>query len=397
MVNVDDGLGGLMSGRFRIFLVGVLSVLPAGVVGCRQTVQFAGAAVSQHPLRYVAPAADWRFAGLDARVPPRLRPGSYPSATRGVRFLGREDLGAHSYRFSTSEHSGIVYTCRAGHVDISHVRKGADWTGYIAAAVLDHLEHGRTVFEVKQVEPSLYRVVLTPPEGWYELDVTQRERIAKEVACDVGQYLAWTGLTWHEILTWFGYRSKVWQSEFPSAFSWEDSYSNLLGTHIAAGALRDSSRPFDEAVTALLDERLANLGAQSAEVTTEVTEALRGRWYSKRPFSTVISERNFDVGLDDGFVTPRLLPRVANCPAPAPWSLAVPALDSLDRYGFTMVVEIEPRVCEGPRILALLGFEKREMPRAFDPVVHFPRLIDHIEQDAVARGLSYTQGEAFGL
>ncbi len=386
-----------MSGRLRLFLAGGLSVLLAGAAGCRQTIRFAGAAVNQHPLRYVAPAADWRFEGLDARLPPRLRPGSYPSATCGVRFLGREDLGGHSYRFSASEHSGIVYTCRAGHVDISHVRKGADWTGYIAAVVLGHLEHGRTAFEIKQVEPSLYRVVLRTPAGWNELEVTQRERIAKEVACDVGQYLAWTGLTWHEILTWFGYRFKVWQSEFPSAFSWEDSYSNLLGTHIAAAALRDSSRSFDEAVTALLDERLARLGVQSAEVTTELTEALRGRWYSSRPFSTVISERNFDVGLDDELVTPRLLPRVAGCPAPAPWSLAVPSLNSLDRYGFTMTVEIEPRVWEGPRILALLGFEKAEMPRSFDPTVHFATLLDVIKEDAVVRGLSYAQGEAFGL
>ncbi len=385
-----------MSGGLRVCLVCTLSVFLLGAIGCRQTVRFAGAAVRQNPLRSIGPSADWTFNGLDARVLPRLRPGSYASATRGVRFLGAADLGPHSYRFSASEQSGIVYTCRAGHVDVSHVRKAADWTGYLAAVALENLEKGRTAFRVKQVEPSLYYIELTYPENWNDLDSAERERIAREVSCDLGQYLAWTGLTWHEILTWFGYRFKVWQSEFPSAFSWEDNYSNLLGTQIAVEALQDQTRPFSETVTHLLGARLAELGVQPAEMASETTEALRDRWFSDQWHYTWIYERNFDVGIDDGYVTPRLVPSLAACKEPEPWPLPVPALDSLARYGFAMRLEIEPRVWEERRIMTIVLPQYDGTTRRLDPAIHFPLLIGYIERDAVARGFSFAGGDAFG-
>ncbi len=378
-----------MSRTLHAILAGLLVVLSLTALGCRQTVRFAGAAVRQGPLCYLEPSAGWTFNGLDARVPPRLRPGSYPSATPGVRFLGPADLGPHSYQFSSSEQSGIVYTCRAGHLDISHIRKAADWTGYLAAVVLEHIEKGDATFEFKQVEPSLYRVELTFPEDWNDLADPQRKRIAREVSCELGQYLAWTGLTWHEILTWFGYRFKIWQSEFPSAFSWEDNYSNLLGTHAAIAALRDQSRPFSECVTESLQRWLEELGAQPAEVARQTTEAMRGRWFSTRHFFTVIHQRNFDVGIDDGYVTPRLAPILGTCEAPTPLSLPIPTLDSLARYGFSMKLAIEPRVWEERRILAALSSESLETADRLDPVVDFAQLIDYIEKDAVARGVSH--------
>ena len=385
-----------MSRGLCVFWVCLLSMLSAGVFGCRQTVRLAGSAVRQNPLRRIGPSGDWAFNGLDARVPPGYRPGSYASATRRVTFLGPADLGPHSYRFDGAERSGIVYTCRGGHIDIAHVRKGIDWTGHLAAVVLDHIEAGRSTFQFKQIEPSLYHVHLTFPDDWNELDDGQRERIAREVACDLGAYLAWTGLTWHEILTWFGYRPRPWQSEFPSAFSWEDSYSNLLGTRVAAAALRDESRPFDEAVTDLLDGWLADLGAQPGETAEEITEAMRDRWFSSQGLFTVIHERNFDIGLDDGYVTPSLASAAAVCEGAEPWSLAVPTLDRPARHGFSVRVEIEPRVWEERRIVAVAFGENDEATERLDSAVHFSPLMDHIEQDAVARGIPRADSEVAG-
>ncbi len=371
-------------------------MLSAGVLGCRQTVRLAGSAVRQNPLRHIGPSGGWTFNGLDARVPPGYRPGSYASATRRVTFLDPTDLGPHGYRFDGTEHSGIVYTCRAGHIDVAHVRKAIDWTGYLAAVALEHLEAGRTAFQFKQIEPSLYHVDLTFPEDWTDLDDGQRERIAREVACDLGAYLAWTGLTWHEILTWFGYRPRLWQSEFPSAFSWEDSYSNLLGTHIAVAALRDEGRPFDEVVTDLLDGWLADLGAQPAEAAEEITEAMRDRWFSSQGFFTMIHERNLDIGLDDGYVTPSLASAASACEGSDPWPLAVPTLDSPVRHGFSVRVEIEPRVWEERRILTVALGENDEATGRLEPAVHFSPLMDHIAQDAVARGIPRADSEVAG-
>ena len=47
-------------------------------------------------------------------LPPRLRPGCYPTSTIGAPFVNPEKLGRHGYRFSLSEKNGIVYTCRGG-------------------------------------------------------------------------------------------------------------------------------------------------------------------------------------------------------------------------------------------------------------------------------------------
>ena len=383
-----------MSRGLRICLTGVLSTLLLSVIGCRQAALFAGAAVSQGPLRRVGnePAGQWTFHGLDARVSPRLRPGSYPTATRGVPFLG-PSIGPHSYTFDWAERSGIVYTCRAGHVDIAHVRKGADWTGYLAALVLDHLEKGRTSFRLKQVEPSVYHVDLTVPEYWTDLDRGQQERIAREISRELGQYLAWTGLTWHEILTWFGYRFKAYKSEFPSAFSWEDSYSNLLGTHIGVAALRDEERPFSEAVAQRLEWWLAELGVQSAQASRQAAESVRDRWYSSGWFSTKVHERNFDVGLDDGSVTPRRIPGIAVCDAAKPRLLAVPTLDGLARYGFTVKLEIETKVWEKKRILAAAYPDGVATAKRIDPVIHFPRIIRHMERACAAWDVSYADAE----
>ena len=62
---------------------------------------------------------------------PKIRVGCYPTATPGMRFIGLTGLGPHGYGHQPDEGNGIVYTCRAGHIDITHVRACADWTKYI--------------------------------------------------------------------------------------------------------------------------------------------------------------------------------------------------------------------------------------------------------------------------
>ena len=300
----------------RVFLLSVsLACACACACGCRRAAFVAGAVVRQGAS--LRPGRDqpgrWTFAGLDPCVPPRIRPGTYATATDGVPFLDAASLGPHSYRFSWSERNGIVYACRAGHIDIAHVRKAADYAGYLAAVTLEHLERGETRFQCTLIEPSLYFVTLTLPPEWNCLDDAERERIARDVSQELAHYLAYTALTWHEILTWFGYRPRPYKSEFPSAFSWEDTYSNLLGVQVAATALEDQSVAFNESVTMALDQRLRELGGQPAGVAKQAAGMMRGKWYSHRWFSTRIWMRNFDLRADDGYVTPCLVPSLAVC------------------------------------------------------------------------------------
>jgi len=366
--------------RRRIFLW-LTCLACACACGCRPAAFVAGAVVRQGASPYAGCGEPglWTYQGLDPCVPPRIRPGTYATATDGVPFLDVTALGRHGYRFNWSERNGVVYTCRAGHIDIAHVRKAADCTGYLAAVTLEHLKRGETRFQCKLIEPSLYFVTLTPPLGWDRLDEADRERIARDVSREFAQHLAFTALTWHEILTWFGYRPRPHKSEFPSAFSWEDTYSNLLGVHVAGAALGDESGAFSEIVTVVLDRWLRELGGRPGKVARHAARMMRGKWYSHRWFSTRIWMRNFDLGFDDGYVTPCLVPSLDGCEEAQPLPLAVPTLDALARHGFSAKVEIEARVWELNRILEVLDAAGRPAVKRLDPATHFPVIVSYCQ------------------
>jgi len=181
-----------------------------------------------------------------------MRSATVPTATMGTTFLNADDVGHHTYTPDGTEKTGIIYTCRGGHVDIAHLRKAADWTANIASKAYDNIRNGYVQFSYKLYEPSVYQVTLAYPENWATMPRDERDRVAFEVATALAQHCAYTSLTWHEVLTWFGYKTLYVLSEFESAFSWEDTFSNLLGTHLAVQALRDPDRSFDDAMTKLL-------------------------------------------------------------------------------------------------------------------------------------------------
>ena len=189
----------------------------------------------------------FRGSGKTGRKPPRIRLSCYATSTVGTTFTDPHRLGMHSYKSAKSEKNGIIYACKGGHIDLGHLRKGADWTVYLAEQTLEQLKRKKTKFSFKFYEPSKYFVELTYPENWKALAEDQRDEISRDISIRLGQYFAFIGCTWHEILTWFGYRPFALYPEFPSSFSWEDTYSNLMGTHGAATALRDTEREFDEA------------------------------------------------------------------------------------------------------------------------------------------------------
>ncbi len=362
--------------------VWALLLLLLGMSGCQSTSTLVGAVACQglsRPAKSGSPE-EWTFRGLDARIAPRIRPGSYPTASHAVRFIGLEDLGSHRYWLDGAEGNGILYTCHAGHIDIAHVRKAADWTGFLAALTFEHLRRQQTTFLFKSREPSRYFVELTYPRDWDSRPIAEKERVARDVSRQLGQYLAFTAMTWHEMLTWFDFRPKAYESDFQSAFSWEDSYSNLLGTCVGVAALQDQERTFSDAVTLVLREQLELLGPQPAAVSRQASESVRGDWYSTRWFSQVIRKRNFDIGLDDGQVTPCLLRSVSACEDAETRPLTVPTLDGLTQYGFSARVTIEPRVWEAGKIFKTLYGDRRPATRRLDPSVHFALLIDRMKQ-----------------
>jgi len=321
-------------------------------------------------------------AGCGGGPEPRMRFGCYPTRTIGTNFPDPNDLGKHGYRYSPSEKIGIVYTCKAGHIDLAHLRIAADWTAYLTELAFECLRNNQAGFSFKaKPAPSRYFVSIDYPQGWKNRPVEDREKVAREVSLEIGQYLAFTATTWHEILTWFGYKFTGFLSEFASAFSWEDSFSNLLGTRIAAAALRDDKDDFDQAVTREIYRELESLGVRSRKIAKQASEKVRGQWYSGRIVYFVnIRKRNLDIGLDDGYVTATLVPGIEGCEGAAAQSYPVPRLELARRNGFAVKVEIEPRVWEQKKIFRVLFPHGASRKKKVVPAVHFARIMEYINR-----------------
>lgn len=354
----------------RSWFIGLLS-LASITAGCR--------IMPDQALSY--PADQVIYHGFSGA--PRIRFGSYPSSNIGTFFKG-PDLGTHGYCFRLSEQDGIAYTCRGGHIDVIHVRIAADWTAYLAAVTYRHLMNHEDNFSCGlAVDRSRSIVTFTYPANWDSLPKIQQMAIAKEVALATGPYLTFTMTTWHEMLTWYGFKCMGPFPEFPSAFSWEDSYSNLLGTIVGARALRDSQHKYNEAVKIVIDQEMQKLGIQPAHVAKQASESVRGKWFTGNViFHVDMKKRNFDIGLENGYITPTLVPEVSTCPDAHPLPLPVPRLDVLVQYGFSMKVEIEPHEWEKDKILRVV-YGNRPGNRII-PDQQFALIMDDIRRQATA-------------
>jgi hypothetical protein len=330
----------------------------------------------------------------DAHAAPRGRIACYASSTVGTRYPDPFHLGPHSYRFNMWERNGIVYTCRGGHIDVTHLRKAADWTAYLACRVRQTLLSDKTRLSYRMREPSKYRIVFEYPKVWTSLPPETRERVASDVAIQVAQYCTFTGMVWHEILTWFGYKSIGFYPEYPSAFSWEDVYSNLVGSRVAVEALRDPDRGYEEAMTALIDQELQRLGVKPRHTAWKAGEAVRGQWFVGDFLFCDMVKRNFDVGWDDGFVTPWLVSGMTECSSEAPALHGVPDLSSLGGYGFSARLEIEPREWERKEILRIVYPDRKERTGRIEPAKHFGPIMEGIRARAIQRYGPYVDDQS---
>jgi len=319
----------------------------------------------------------------DGHAPPPGRVGCFASPTLGTHYLDPCDLGLHGYRSNLEERGGIVYTCRGGHVDITHVRKAADWAAYLAYQTRKALLMNAARFSYRMAEPSRYYVRIAYPKNWASLPPDRKEEIAAKVANELGQYFAFAGTTWHEILTWFGFKSIGFYSEFPSAFSWEDSYSNLLGTYLAGRAMADPNHEYVEAMTLLLESEMRALQVQPSGTASRAAEAVRDWWFVGNFFFCDMVKRNFDIGTDDGFITPWLVPGITACDGQEPKPYPVPDLAVVEGYGFSVTFEIEPREWEKDKILRAIYRDPKSRGKRIEPARHFGPLIETIRAQAI--------------
>jgi hypothetical protein len=60
-------------------------------------------------------------------------------------------------------------------------------------------------FSFRMYEPSMYRVKFKYPDNWKTMDSLEKKEVSRQVAIEVGAYMAYAALTWHEMRTWFGW------------------------------------------------------------------------------------------------------------------------------------------------------------------------------------------------
>jgi hypothetical protein len=308
---------------------------------------------------------------------PRPRLGSYATSTPGTTFIDLTNLGGHQYSGGLFEKNGILYTCDGGHIDIAHLRIGADYVRYHYLRTRKLLMKTDRRFGFKlNVDPSQYHVTLTYPENWKRLSDEEQEQIADEVAMELAQHFTFMMVTWHEVMTFVGYKSMGVVPEFPSAFSWEDNYSNLMGIRLGAAAIRDADTNYDAALTRLLNEELERLGIRSAAEAKAAAEAMRGIWFDGNIIVTM-KVRHMDLGLDDGMMTPLLATGVCEG---TPRSIPTPTLEAFNRHGFRMTLQVEPREFEKGEILRLFcpggGCTRINLPD------DLPTIMDYLEKRA---------------
>lgn len=317
--------------------------------------------------------------GCQINSQPRMRVSDYFGSPTEMRFPDPKNLGTHSLNNPSKEKLGIVYTCKAGFIDLGHLREAADRTRYAARTLYPVLLNKQKYCTLKIIEPSRYHLTIRYPNEWDILSPKRERAIAREVAIAYGQYLAHTSLIWHEIITWYGFASSGIFSENISAFSCEDPYSDVLGTHLAVKALRDTSKPYEQAMTDLIYETLEQLEVQPAAVAKRAAKSVHDKWYEGGYYLFVkMKKRNFDVGLDDGMLTPWILSDVCpgitgqDYPAASPGAV-------LEQYGFDMRLEIEPVEFEKEKIYKANHLKDRETIR---PAFHFSQIIENIRKEA---------------
>lgn len=324
------------------------------------------------------------FAGCGLTGQPRPRCGSYPASSLGSHFLDIDSLGKHSYGPGLSENNGLVYTSRGGHIDIAHLRIAADNVKSLYYKTRENIINGNSEFTFKlNVEPSRYHVELQYPQYWPAISEQYREKIADKLAIELSQYFAYTMTTWHEVLTWFGFKCVFFLPEKSSAFSWEDIYSNLLGTRLGAQAVQDKQHGYNEAMTILLKNELEDLQIQPRSIARQAARQMKEKYFDGRSYFDVT--RSMDIGLYDGLVTPVLVPGV--CASSEPKSYPVPTLAALKKYGFTLNLEIEPKEFESGKILRVI-YPNGGGDGKIRPAEHLPTVMDYIKKDAMKHGFA---------
>jgi hypothetical protein len=294
---------------------------------------------------------------LSRPATPRMRIGSLPFPGLNTFYAAADprDLGAHRYERWWEYHDGpdeighgILYTRRAGFLDLSHIRESMDiakyWHDRIQESLADSKPGMPPAGGTFGLEWSAtdYEVVVRVPGWWESLDASDRKAIAREAAIRQAQRMAVIVGAWHELGTWYGQMTIPPFPENGSAFTWDDSASHVVAAIVAARALRDDGARWNPAATRALREVLTELDVVDVDCESAAVERVHGRWWR---FATAI-RRDLDVGIGTAAKEPWLVP------GPGCW--------------------VSPTVAASPLVLPEMTFAGRDLRELFEVRIRPP-------------------------
>jgi hypothetical protein len=318
---------------------------------------------------------------------PQMRVGSllFPSFIWPLTVADPKDLGEHAYcpgplpplRIKETSR-GIIYTRKVGFVDIAHIRNTIDLTYYAHKRLLTAFKAEHTHLVLVGAEPSVYHLWITYPDWWKTLPPAAKGPLTEQLAVRMAQRMGDLMMTWHEIITWYGYRPSVLIGEKWSAFSCDDMPSHIIGAELAGQSLNLPVEQFEDAVTQALSRRLAELEAVEPEQTRRAVEQVKGLWWDWGKQDLL--RRQVDIHLNGEAMNPWLVPALSDGQQAA--LLKVPTLDDINGYDCSAMIRVEivPNILEA---YAIRDDLKTSESRIY-PEQDFYRLAEHIRNAEAA-------------
>lgn len=278
----------------------------------------------------------------------------------------------NSYGSRMTAGNGIVVTKRNGHIDPDHMNKEIRITKAIYDQAIVAIQNNQTSLTNDYLD-----FTINYPSDWQSKNASEKQKIAKEVALLIAQNGSFYDGIWYEAITWYGYNCTYIMSDFQSAFSWEDLYSDYAGCLVALQAIKQGG-DFNSTVTRLKQKFVTDSIPVSRDEAERITKSVKGSW-SRQDFGIArtytIIKRNMDIGVGDGTVDPSLIPGFATG---TPDRLPIPKMSDLEKYGFKLRIQID-RPWQASTIKSKLGINRPVEPK------DFPKMIQIIANDAKNR------------
>lgn len=268
--------------------------------------------------------------------------------------------------------NGIVYTLRAGSIDPDHIYGWARKTKSYYEDLYKCLKS-----DCGRFSSGIFKVGLTYPAGWGQMPAGDKERAARDAALEAAQWLAFNDGLWHEMATWYGHRTFPLISDFESALSWEDLYSDRLGTYVAAEAIAMGGN-FTKNVTVVTKRELEKREVVDTERARRITQTMENKAFREDPLAKKILWRSLDIGAGDGVINPAVFEGFSD---KEPITLPAPTLEGLKKLGIEAKIAVLGSAPKYGTIKRHAGVEGE-----FEPAVDNEKILAVIKADAIKRG-----------